>query len=484
MIEFRPDNVTTVDTTNSHNVTWGRPRSGRGRWRRCWERYRHRSQRSSAQPVILSRLLVAILAVLLWIIPVHAQTFTRGTWTQYGTGTYDGVLFRGDGTAPYDHFADGTTSVKGVTMQQAEGGTGGSDALLGAYSTGGLYIQSLDAFLALCTTGHGSGGSNEVNQFALSSGTWVNVVRPTVRLYMPVNETWSSSIAYRGIGLTVPLGLVDIGNDYAANIAPSQNGAQIVPVNRQIYGGIADMPTVHKVFLFGGFGYWNAPNGAASIGATYDYVTHQYQFLDAERWPAGSPNNVTTATWDPDQQRVLFTTELHLYAYYPGRTQGSRVVQIVNGDGCGSDGCSQYTMLYDTKRHRAVLFGGGTPRYYDFSSSPMRPTVVPYRITGDGLITNVGPGMLYDPVGDQYVHFPGGRTLVYINPDTFVGASKTTTNPSSATPTTPNMGGGGGPGTGMWYRFFYWPSKDAYVALVHAKDTGVYVFAPIRSPAP
>jgi hypothetical protein len=36
----------------------------------------------------------------------------------------------------------------------------------------------------------------------------------------------------------------------------------------------------------------------------------------------------------------------------------------------------------------------------------------------------------------------------------------------------------------MWYRFFYWPSKDAYVALVHAKDTGVYVFAPIRSPAP
>ena len=50
------------------------------------------------------------------------STFTRGTWTQYGTGTYGSALFRGNGTAPYDVFADGTTSVSGKTMQQAERG--------------------------------------------------------------------------------------------------------------------------------------------------------------------------------------------------------------------------------------------------------------------------------------------------------------------------------------------------------------------------
>ena len=418
--------------------------------------------------------------------PSSAQTLTRGTWTQYGAGTYGSALFRGSGVAPYDVLADGTTSVNGKTMQQAENGSGGEDALLGAYSSGGVYVPSLQQFVTLLTTGHFAGGSNEVNVFDLTTGTWNpsgRPVNPTVRLFMPENGTWPSAIAYAGIHLTSPLGLVDTGNNYIANIAASQNGVQVVPSPRQIYGGIADMPGFNSIFLFGGFGYWNAPGGSASIGATYNYVTKKYQFLDAEKWPVGAPTNITAAVWDPVNQRVLFTTELDLWAYYPGATAGSRVVRVVAGDGCNSDGCSQYTMVWDSKRKRAVLFGGGNPRYYDFSGGPIGPFA--YTITGEGLITISGPGVLYDPVSDRYVHFQGGKTLTFINPDTWVGTSQTPSG--GATPTTPNMGGCGGlalpncQGQGMYYRFFYWAQQDAYVALPTGTTTGVYVFPPLRN---
>ena len=414
------------------------------------------------------------------------STLTRGTWTQYGTGTYGSALFRGNGTAPYDVFADGTTSVNGKTMQQAEQGTGGEDALLGAYSSGGVYVPSLQQFVSLLTTGHFAGGSNEVNVFDLTTGTWNpsgRPVNPTVRLFMPVNGTWPSSIAYAGIHLTSPLGLIDTGNNYSANIAPSQRGLQVAPSPRQIYGGIADMPGFNSLFLFGGFGYWDAPGGSASIGATYNYVTKKYQFLDAEAWPSGAATNITAAAWDTVNQRVLFTTETDLWAYYPAASQGSRVVRIVAGDGCNSDGCSQHTMLWDPKRKRAVLFGGGNPRYYNFAGGPVGPFT--YTITGAGLATPLGPGMLYDPVADLYVHFPGGKSLTYINPDTWVGTSQTPSG--GATPTTANMGGCGGlplpncQGSGMYYRFFYWSQQDAYVALPTGTTTGVYVFAPGRS---
>src|SRR5215475_12011470 len=97
----------------------------------------------------------------------------------------------------------------------------------------------------------------------------------------------AGSIAYGGVQLTAPLGLVDTGNNYSANISASQRGIQAACVNRQIYGGIADMPGFNKIFLFGGFGYWDANSGSAAIGCTYDYVAKKYQLLDAETWPSG-----------------------------------------------------------------------------------------------------------------------------------------------------------------------------------------------------
>jgi len=387
-------------------------------------------------------------------------------------------------------------------MQQAEGGTGGPNAQLGAYSSGGIYVPSINQIVTLLTTGHGAGGSNEVNVFDLSTGTWnpggTRPVNPMVRLYMPVGGTWPSSIAYGGIQLTVPVGLVDTGNDYSANISASQRGIQAACVNRQIYGGIADMPGFNKIFLFGGFGYWNANGGSASIGCTYDYVAKKYQLLDAETWPssAGGANNVTAAAWQPEYSRVLFANESNLYAYTPGAAQGSRVTTIRTFDGCGSDNCSLITFLYDAPRHRLLAFGGnigGTGlsavKIYDFSGGPSAPVVTTSAFTGTacsgapcGLSTFAGPAILYDPVIDKFIHHAGGATLVTIDPVTWATTSTTYPQLPGVTVTTADNGGGASPphGESEYFRFAYWAAQDAYVAMPTGDTVGVYVYRPLR----
>ncbi len=280
------------------------------------------------------------------------------------------------------------------------------------------------------------------------------------------------------------------GKNVRGNTSLSQRGIQAAPVNRQIYGGITEMPGTNKIFLFGGFGFWDPNSGDASIGCTYDYVTphscahtnrctidkvpKQYQLLDAETLPVGSRNNVTTAAWDSTYGRVLLATESSLYAYYPGRAQGSRVQIIVDGDGCGSDNCSTRTALWDPKRKRLMLFGGSSNLSYDFSGGEFSPPpATAFSISGSGLSADRGPSVMYDPVADAYISHTFGKSLVSINPTTFVGSS---ISPSAGdTPTTSNT-------SGEWeyYRLFYWSAKDAYVVLPTGDTVGVYVYPPIR----
>ena len=111
--------------------------------------------------MIFSRLLLALLFVSCASLPATAQTFTRGQWNSYGSGSLAGAMFVGNGTPPYDIFADGVTSVKGKTMQQAQNGQPGEP--LFAFSSGGIYVPTQQKFIALLTTGHFAGGSNEVN---------------------------------------------------------------------------------------------------------------------------------------------------------------------------------------------------------------------------------------------------------------------------------------------------------------------------------
>ena len=110
-----------------------------------------------------------------------------------GTGTYGGALWVGSGVAPYDRFADGAANAAGLRMQQAERAPCGSVECLFSYASGGVYVPSLQQFVALLASGHQGGGSNEVNVFDMRTGTWNPSGRPanpTVRLYVKHGATW------------------------------------------------------------------------------------------------------------------------------------------------------------------------------------------------------------------------------------------------------------------------------------------------------
>ena len=94
----------------------------------------------------------------------------------------------------------------------------------------------------------------------------------------------------------------------------------------------------------------DAPGGSASIGATYNYVTKKYQFLDAEAWPSGAATSISRRLRGTRSIRESYS-RLRLIC---GRTtqvplRGSRVVRIVAGDGCSTPTAAQHTSAVGSK---------------------------------------------------------------------------------------------------------------------------------------
>jgi hypothetical protein len=80
---------------------------------------------------------------------------------------------------------------------------------------------------------------------------------------------------------------------------------------------------------------------------------------------------------------VLFHLASKLFAYYPGRPLGQRIVQVSPNNEPFIN-TSYVTMFYDSKRKRAVVVGGTAAAgsqnpgvsYYDSSANPMLATRV------------------------------------------------------------------------------------------------------------
>jgi hypothetical protein len=115
--------------------------------------------------------------------------------------------------------------------------------------------------------------------------------------------------------------------------------------------------------------------------------------------------------------------------------------------------------------------------YYDFSANPLVTRRVNAPLKGDLPPGGAAPGARYDPIGDRYVIWIGGKTLTFINPDSWVGTAFTPMG--GDTPTIPVLGSN--PGGGTWNRFFYSPSYDVFGVISHAHDEGAFIFAPART---
>jgi len=413
-------------------------------------------------------------------------SLTRGQWTRYGNGTFAQSVWVGDGISPNDTVPIGTSLGRYL---------GGSTEYEAAFNDwcGGDYDTDRDELPILLPGGHSSWSTNEVNFWSLASGTWNpggRYMNPTVRLFSKIFEAGKP----RSPGFLFDDGQFNgLPNIYPNHAELDSRGNRAYPNARHSYGGIVYMPAPYrKFFMAGGYPWWEASaNGPPYLWgsgyaepAEWDPATKKYRRLDLDQLGALDRYSGTPyGCWDPIQGRVLMHFASKLFAYYPGKAYGSRIVQVNPSNEPFVD-TSYVTMMFDAKRNRAVVFGGAAAAdgqsagssYYDFSKNSMLASRVNARVTGD-LPGGAGPGARYDPLGDRYVIWNGGKTLVFINPDTWMGTSFTPAG--GDTPTIPTLAGK--PGGGTWNRFFYSPTHDVFGVISHAHDQGAFIFAPART---
>jgi len=422
----------------------------------------------------------ALLLVLLLFGPAAAaaQTFTRGQWTQWGSGTYNSAVWRSTGTAT---IRDGSTIPNGTQLGSFIGRRGSSESGFDAWVTS-VWDTTRNQMMICCGTGDQAWTTNEVNVFDLATGTWNPDGRPmdpTTQLFEKTGITWP-------VGTFVgdnraPVALIDNLGVYPTNALLDPAGSQrLYPNGRQHYGGFVYMPTVQRFFMWGGFGWWLSGSGS-SYPWEWDPVAKKWQAQTLDI-PRGENIPMPSCAWDSTNSRVLcFTSNSKLYAYTPGNAQGSRMAGVspnLSDVLSYSNSTINYAQLaYDSRRKHAVMFGGQLGCVLFDMANPRAGKISACTMRGDtGWIGQNGPGVLYDPVADLFVAWLGGKTLYKIDPGTFV--STAFTPGSGVTPTMPTLSSSTG---GVWNRFAYIPAYDVYATIGHAGDAGAYIFAPVRT---
>src|SRR5262245_26605287 len=372
--------------------------------------------------------------------PSGPQNFTRGQWTQWGTGTYHAAVWTSDGTAT---IRTGATIPAGTQLGQFIGSRGNSDNAFAAW-TSSAWDTTRSQMIICCGTGDAAWTTNEVNVFDIHSGSWNPSVRPmdpTVGLFTHDGTPWPpGTFIGASNGATA---LIDNLNQYPGNALLDPSGGQrLYPNGRQHYGGMVYMPTVQKLLMWGGIG-WYQSGASSNYIWEWDVVAKKWQAQTLDL-PSGLSVGFPSCAWDSTNSRALCfgANGNKLYAYNPSAAQGSRMT-AVSGDlssalpAYSPTSINYAQLVYDSKRNHAVMFGGQLGCVMFDMTKPSSGTISACTVTGaNGWVGQNGPGVLYDPVADKFVAWLGGTTLYYIDPVTF--ASVATTPSGGATPTTPN----------------------------------------------
>jgi Bacterial Ig domain len=237
------------------------------------------------------------------------------------------------------------------------------------------------------------------------------------------------------------------------------NGTQ--PNSRHTYGGIAYMPNVDKMFVFGGA---LATCGFASRGTwTFNFATNQWETHN----PSGPlPNNNLgiVSAYDPNSGKVFLHDSLDLYSYSPITDS----YQKLTNNNSGID--NHLTATIDPKRKKFVILGATQAWIYDISGSTF--TLQALSTTGGSAIINSDfPGLAYDPQQDRIVAWSGGNNVYELNLDTNMWSS---------------VSFAGGPAAGPMGVFGHWqysPASDVYVTI-NSADADAYLLRLNPSPPP
>jgi len=445
---------------------------------------------------------LTLLALLLVSAPAGAQpAFTRGVWTQYGTGTFSAAQWHvreagAGGAFPYDALLTSAGTFTTFTAPQARqrlgevrGQPGGVQAPFVTWDTS-VWDSVRKRLIVTLWGGHQAESSNEVNEWDFATGTWNPDGRPfhpTTRLHVTNATSWPATYNADPSKPDAPPAVIDVNNNYTAGIKLSTgSGRRLVPLGRHTYDGMTFMPSVQKLWAWGGVGDWQV-SGGPYIMAEWDTVAKQWQLIDGPDGNVFGGGTFTgsasgTSTWDSVANRVLFTNDAGLWAYNPSGTINARTTRLLS-DRALVNSLGNAHMVFDPKKNRAYILGAPTSTTFiqlDFSgghtTSPVKtfftPTGSTWPTTSGSSGVGFGPGGFYDPVADRVIIWTGGKTLYSMD--------------SSYVTTTIGGTGASDPGTppcGIWHRIDYVPGADVYVTINDATVPGAFIFAPIRPPA-
>jgi len=237
-------------------------------------------------------------------------------------------------------------------------------------------------------------------------------------------------------------------------------GAQ--PNSRHTYDGIEYIPTLDKMFVFGG----SLACGSGNFGSDtwlFDFPTMRWSRMNPTGpIPSGDAGMMTA--FDPVSGLIFLHDRRYLYSYNASTNVYARLSSTNESLGY------HLAATIDPRRRLFVIVGydtssgGGRVHTYSIAAGSNYSMQTLSTTGGSGLIGELYPGLAYDPVLDRIVAWgEGTRNVVYqLNPDTRAWTATTFT---------------GGPtpvGNGTHGRFRYSPDDGVFV-LVNRVDDNAYI---------
>lgn len=298
--------------------------------------------------------------------------------------------------------------------------------------SGGTYDTQGDRLL-VWGGGHADYGGNEIYAFSLRSLTWSRI--------------WGPS----------PVAMIDAQfGGSCVETYPDGN-----PVARHTYGGLAYVPSINSMLIYGGSEFCAGGNAGNDTWAfSLSGLSWQKKAYPPACAPCGdfgmvmAYDSVTGHVW-------LSSPSYYLYEYDPA-TNTYTVRSSAIGIGYGMSGA------IDTKRNRFVFVGSYGVEMFDLNLSGTIPLQHLSTTGATGIVGTKFPGVVYDPVSDRIVAWNGGASVYTLNLDTLVW---TRVDPAPSNTVTPTAGAA----QGTYGRFQYSPSRNAFVA-VNDIDQDVYVY--------
>lgn len=298
------------------------------------------------------------------------------------------------------------------------------------------------------------------------TGTWNGAVFDTTRNRMIVwggghNDYYGNEIYAVNLATSTVERLTAPGLPVASSCTEGiVNNTQ--PNSRHTYDGIEYIPTVDRMFVFGG----SLACGSGNFGSdtwTFDFATMRWsRVTPTGSLPSGDAGMMTA--FDPVSGLVYVHDRRYLYSFNPSTGAYTRLSNTNESLGY------HLAATIDPKRRLFIIVGydtssgGGRVHAYSIATGSTYAMQTLSTTGGSGLIGELYPGLDYDPVADRLVAWgEGTRNVVYqLNVDTRVWSATTFT---------------GGPtpaGNGTHGRFRYSPVSGVYV-LVNRVDDNAYI---------